>query len=122
MRVLLVGRLAAATLSITTFAYLFVHDSWRRDNPFLVPDLILCVVLALAASLPAPAATAALPLGFAYAAGVLAVSVSSYAVTGTLGAPSLLGATAATVLAAASTRRRPDPRAAAQTPVSTPDR
>ncbi|MEU4559298.1 hypothetical protein AB0F72_13005 [Actinoplanes sp. NPDC023936] len=104
MRVLLVGRLAAATLSVTTFVFLFLHSSWRADNPFLVPDLILCAVLALGASLPARAAAATLAIGFAYAAGVLTVSVFSYAVTGDLGAPSLIGALVAAAAAVAMAR------------------
>ncbi|MFC4065896.1 hypothetical protein [Actinoplanes subglobosus] len=114
MRVLLVGRLAAATLSISTFVFLFAHDSWRSDNMFLIPDLILCAALALAASLPARAAAAALPITFAFTAGVLTVSVFSYAVDGTLGAPSLLGAVVSAALAALLARPVPGSPTAAE--------
>ncbi|SNY70653.1 hypothetical protein [Paractinoplanes atraurantiacus] len=103
MRLLNAGRLVAAVLSLTTFVYLFVHDSWRADNLFLVPDLILVAALAVAAALPARHAAVALPVAFAYAGGVLATSVASYAVRSELGLPSLAGAV--TALALARTRR-----------------
>ncbi|WP_250002307.1 hypothetical protein [Actinoplanes sp. M2I2] len=108
MRLLQWGRLAAAILSLTTFVFLFLHDSWRADNLFLVPDLLLIVALAVAAGLPDPAAKVALPVAFAYAAGVLATSAASYAVESEFGLPSTLGALLALTLAALLTARRPD--------------
>ncbi|MCY1137461.1 hypothetical protein OWR29_05575 [Actinoplanes sp. Pm04-4] len=99
MRLLQWGRIAAAFLSLTTLVFLFVHDSWRPDNLFLVPDLILIVALAVAAVLPDRLARVALPAAFAYSGGVLATSAASYAVEGELGLPSVLGAVLAVALA-----------------------
>ncbi|MEV4344331.1 hypothetical protein AB0J83_07630 [Actinoplanes sp. NPDC049596] len=107
MRLLTVGRLVAAMLSLTTFVFLFVHDSWRAENLFLVPDLILIAALAVAATMPDHSAAAALPVAFAYAGGVLATSVASYAVRSELGLPSLAGAVIALALTALLARPRP---------------
>jgi hypothetical protein len=101
MRLLLAGRVAAAVLSLSTFVFLFLHDSWRRDNMFLVPDLILCGILLIGALLPDRPAAATLTVGFGYAAGVLSTSVLSYAVRGEFGLPSLVGAVTAAALAGA---------------------
>jgi hypothetical protein len=94
------GRVFAAVISVSTFAFLFLHDSWRSDNLFLVPDLILCGLLLVAAALPGPYAAPALGFSLALGAGVFATSASSYAVRGELGAPSLLGAIGCAVMAA----------------------
>ncbi|GAA0907553.1 hypothetical protein GCM10009557_82400 [Virgisporangium ochraceum] len=91
--------MAAVALSVSTFVFLFLHDSWRSDNPFLVPDLVLCAGLLVAAALPARLATAGLPVVLGFAAGVFAVSVASYAVRDELGLPSLLGSVGAVVMA-----------------------
>ncbi|GAA0473535.1 hypothetical protein Ade02nite_86250 [Paractinoplanes deccanensis] len=104
MRLLTLGRLAAAVLSVLTFVFLFLHDSWHADNLFLVPDLILIAALAVAAALPARHAAAALPIAFAYTTGVLATSVASYAVRSELGLPSLAGALTALGFAVALAR------------------
>ncbi|MEU4428513.1 hypothetical protein AB0F81_48510 [Actinoplanes sp. NPDC024001] len=109
MRLLTVGRAAAAFLSLSTFVFLFLHDSWRRDNLFLVPDLILCALLLVGALLPPRAAPAALTIGFSYAAGVLTTSVLSYAVRSELGLPSLIGAVTAATLAVALARSQRAP-------------
>lgn len=85
------ARIIAIGLSVSTFVFLFLHDSFRSDNLFLVPDLVLCAALVVAAALPAPYAAPALIGAFGLAGGVLAVSVSSYAVAGELGVASLLG-------------------------------
>ncbi|MDG4797416.1 hypothetical protein [Micromonospora sp. WMMD1082] len=103
MTVVTLGRVGAVALSAGTFLFLFLNDSWRRDNLFLVPDLILCVLLVVAASLPARHAVPALLFGFGLTAGVLVTSVSSYAVSGRLGLASLVGAVAAVALAGALT-------------------
>ena len=99
MKILSLARVVAAVISVATFGYLFLHDSWRADNLFLVPDLVLCAVLLAAAVLPVRFARAALLFGFGMGAGILATSVSSYAVRGELGAVSLLGAVVCAVFA-----------------------
>ncbi|MFF5080622.1 hypothetical protein ACFY36_26515 [Actinoplanes sp. NPDC000266] len=71
-----------------------------------MPDLILIAGLAVAAALPARHALIALPVAFAYSAGVLAASVASYAVRSELGLPSLTGAIVALTLAIGLTRGR----------------
>ncbi|MFB4314191.1 hypothetical protein [Actinomadura sp. 21ATH] len=91
MNLIGIGRAFAVLISAATFAFLFLHDSWRGDNLFLVPDLILCVLLPVSAALPARYAAPALAFTFAMCTGVFTASVSSYAVRGELGAASLLG-------------------------------
>jgi hypothetical protein len=91
------GRAVALIVGLATFAYLFIHDSWQADNLFLVPDLILSVTLVAAAAAPSRWARGALLLGLGFAAGVLATSVSAYAVDGRLGAASLAGALACAI-------------------------
>ncbi len=103
---LLIARIVAVAIAVGTFAFLFINNSWRADNLFLVPDLILCALLVLGAALPARHAHGALLFGFGYTAGVLSCSVASYAVAGQLGAASLLGAVTATVMAAILWRQR----------------
>ncbi|MCA2217853.1 hypothetical protein [Jidongwangia harbinensis] len=98
MTVLTIGRLGAVAISVTTFGFLFLRDNWRADNLFLVPDLVLCAVLAVAAALPARAAAPALLGAYAFTAGVLATSVSSFAVDGRVGYASLAGLVAATFM------------------------
>jgi len=85
------GRAFAVLISLGTFVFLFLHDSWRGDNLFLVPDLILCVLLLAAAALPGRSAVPAISLVLAMCTGVFTASVSSYAVRGELGTASLLG-------------------------------
>ena len=109
MRLLMWGRIAAAILSLTTFAFLFLHDSWRSDNLFLVPDLILIGALAIASALPGRLARVALPVAFAYTGGVLATSVASYAIENEFGLPSTVGAVAALALAILLTAKRRTP-------------
>jgi len=110
MTSLLIGRIAAAVLAGSTFVFLFIHDSWRADNLFLVPDLIMCAALAVAAGLPSAIAGRALTVAFALSAGVFMTSVASYAVDGRLGAPSLAGAVAAAAFAVwLASRPRPTP-------------
>lgn len=87
-----VARAIAAGTSLVTLVFMFLHDSWRADNVFLVPDLVLCAVLLAGAVLPAAWAGTVLLAGFALAAGVFVTSVSSYAVDGEVGIPSLAGA------------------------------
>ena len=105
MRLLPVGRVAAAVLSLSTFVFLFLNDSWRRDNLFLAPDLILCALLLVGAFLPERGATTVLPVGLAFTAGVLATSAFSYLVRGEVGVPSTFGAVISAVLAVLLVRR-----------------
>jgi hypothetical protein len=105
MRIVPWGRLVAALLSLSTFVFLFLHDSWRSDNLFLVPDLILIAALAIAAALPDRLARTALPVAFAYTGGVLVTSVASYAVRSEFGLPSAVGALIALTLATLLTAR-----------------
>jgi hypothetical protein len=101
MSLLSIGRLVAAVLSVVTVAFLFLHDSLRSDNIFLVPDLVVCALLLVAAAWPGRLAATALMVSLAMTAGVLLTSVSSYLVDGELGLPSLIGAATATVMAVA---------------------
>ncbi|HEY0691102.1 MAG TPA: hypothetical protein VGD71_18940 [Kribbella sp.] len=99
MNTVAASRVAAVALSAGTFLFLFLNSSWRRDNLFLVPDLILCVLLLVAASLPARHAVPVMIFSFGLTAGVLMTSVSSFAVDGRLGPASLASAIAAVVMA-----------------------
>jgi len=99
MTVLRYARVTAVALSVGTFAFTFVGDNWRRDNLFLVPDLIVCVLLIIAALLPASRAVPALLIAFGCAAGVLGTAVSSYIVEGQLGIGSAVGTISAIVMA-----------------------
>ncbi|MFC4725347.1 hypothetical protein AB6B38_09395 [Glycocaulis abyssi] len=95
---ILLARLVAIAIAAGTFAFLFINNSWRLENLFLVPDLVLCALLVAGALLPVRHAHPVLLFGFGYTAGVLSCSVASYAVAGQLGAASLLGAIAAAVM------------------------
>ncbi|MBE1457283.1 hypothetical protein H4W79_001497 [Nocardiopsis terrae] len=97
MNLLLLARTAAAAIGLVTFVYLLHHDSWRAENLFLVPDLVLCAALAAAALLPARRARAGLLFAFGLGAGVLMTSASSYAVRGEPGAAGGCSPTGGTV-------------------------
>ncbi|GAA3386602.1 hypothetical protein [Cryptosporangium minutisporangium] len=92
MPVVQAARLLALFLSATTFAFLFLHDSWRTDNLFLVPDLLLCAALVAAAAVPAERGLPYLLAAFGYTSGVLTTAAFEYVAQGQLGVPSLLGA------------------------------
>ncbi|WP_192810199.1 hypothetical protein [Actinomadura rudentiformis] len=98
MTTLKIGRGAAVLLSLGTFAFLFPTGSWRADNLFLVPDLILCAALLVAAALPDRMAAPALLAAYCFSAGVLVTAVASYAVDGRLGIGSLIGASGALIM------------------------
>lgn len=100
MNPLTTARVVAAVISLATFGYLFVNDSWRVDNLFLVPDLLLCAVLLAAALLPAARARGALLFGLGMGAGVLSAAAAAYLVRGELGAASLVGAVTCAAMAA----------------------
>ncbi|PZG01639.1 hypothetical protein [Micromonospora deserti] len=107
MTTLMIGRIAAVLLSLGTFGFLFPTNSWRADNPFLVPDLILCAALLVAAALPGRIAAPALLGAYCFAAGVLVTAVASYAVDDRIGIGSLIGATGSLIMAAVYLRARP---------------
>lgn len=106
MTTLTIGRIAAVLLSLGTFGFLFPTDSWRADNLFLVPDLILCAALLVAAALPDRVAAPALLAAYCFAGGVLVTAVASYAVDGRIGIGSALGAVGSLVMAAVFLRAR----------------
>lgn len=114
MTLLTAARIIAAGLSLITFVFLFLHDSFRSDNLFLVPDLVLCVALLIAAGLPRQVAVPALIGAFGMAVGVFATSVSSYAVDGEFGLPSSLGVATSLVMAALLGRTLASPREVGQ--------
>jgi hypothetical protein len=101
MSLLPLGRLVAAVLAVVTVVFLFLHDSLRSDNIFLVPDLVICALLLAAAGWRGRHAAAALVGSLAMAAGVFLTSVSSYLVEGEFGLPSLIGALTAAAMAVA---------------------
>lgn len=84
MTLLRTARIVAAIQATVMTVYFLVTDAVRADNPFLVPDLLLTVLLVVAACLPARWAVPALVFAFGLAAGVWTVSLSHYAVRGEL--------------------------------------
>lgn len=64
--------------------FLVVSGAIRADNPFLVPDALLTVLLVISACLPARWAVQALIFAFALAVGAWTASLSHYAVRGDL--------------------------------------
>ena len=110
MTTLKIGRIAAVLLSLGTFAFLFPTDSWRADNLFLVPDLILCAALLVAAALPGRIAVPALLAADGFSAGVLLTAVASYAVYGRIGIGSLIGSASALIMAVVFLRALPTSR------------
>ncbi|MGI5212350.1 hypothetical protein [Plantactinospora sp. CA-290183] len=107
MTSIMLGRVSAVLISLGTFAFLFPTDSWRADNLFLVPDLILCVALLVAAALPDRLAVPALLAAFCFSAGVLVTAVASYAVDGRIGIGSLIGSAGSLIMAVIFLRLRP---------------
>lgn len=82
MTVLHIARAVAAILAAVMLVFLTVTGAIRTDNPFMVPDLLLSVLLLVTACLPARWAAPALLFAFGLAAGVWATSLSHYAVRG----------------------------------------
>lgn len=107
MPTLRAARAVAVVLAVATFAFLFVHDTFRTDNVFLVPDLLLCAVLVVGALLPDRSAAPVLLAALGAAAGVYSVSVASYALRGSLGWASLTGVVLAVAAVVALSRRPP---------------
>jgi hypothetical protein len=98
MSLLAFSRAAAVALSVGTFAFLFLNGSWQAGNVFLVPDLVLCALLVIAAVLPARVAVPALTFSFALAAGVLMTAVTADAIAGRLNFAGAFGVLTAVAL------------------------
>lgn len=82
---LIIARIIAIGVGLSTFIFLFPLGSWRADNIFLIPDLILSPALIIAALLPARIARPALLLALGFASGVLITAGNAYAVRGEFG-------------------------------------
>jgi hypothetical protein len=107
------ARCAAAAISLIMAGYLALDGAHRPDNPFLVPDVAVAVLLAVAGALPRRLAPTALIFAFGWTAGVLTVSVFSYVVRGAFAWPNLGLVTVSVVMAALLMRSpRPAPVAA----------
>lgn len=106
MTSLKLARITAVLIGTGTFAFLFLTDSWHLGNLFLVPDLLLCAALLIAAALPDRAAGLALPAAFCFSAGVLITAVASYAVDGRIGVAALAGCISSVVMAVVLLRTR----------------
>lgn len=91
MKSLTIIRSVAIALGVITFAFFFIHDNFRLDNIFFIPDMLLCIALVVAALLPKNFAVPALMATFGAAAGIFSVSVASYAVRGEFGLASFIG-------------------------------
>ncbi|MBL7253284.1 hypothetical protein [Paractinoplanes lichenicola] len=107
MTALTIARTAAVLTAVGTVGYLFPAGLFRTDNIFLIPDLLLSLLLLLAAAAPARYAVTDLLCAFCFAGGVLVTAVSWYAVDGRVGPGALLGAVTSAVMAAVLIRRRP---------------
>lgn len=84
-------RVVAVALGLITFVFFFIHDTFRLDNIFLIPDVLLCLALVIGGISPQRVAAPVLLASFGGAAGIFGVSVASYAVRGELGAASIIG-------------------------------
>ncbi|WP_129789378.1 hypothetical protein [Promicromonospora panici] len=78
------ARVVAVLLATVMIVFLVVSGAIRPDNAFLVPDLLLSVLLLIAASLPSRWAATVLLFAFGLAVGVWTASLSHYAVRGEL--------------------------------------
>ncbi|WP_350275563.1 hypothetical protein [Kribbella sp. HUAS MG21] len=119
---LLAARVVAGFLALFMAAYFatdnFGGDSVRRlDNPFLLPDLLIVVLLGVSAALPRRLAAPALIFSLAWSAAVWATSLAHWLVDGEVGRglghlALVLPAVAAAVVAAVSSRSS-EPRSGA---------
>lgn len=78
MASVVVGRSVALVTSGLTVAFFFLSDSLTRDNLFLVPDLIICALLIVAALVPGMWAPGALALALALTAGVFVCATAEH--------------------------------------------
>ncbi|ONK13509.1 hypothetical protein [Streptomyces sp. MP131-18] len=120
MHLVTASRIVALLVSVPTFLYLFPNDGFRSDNLFLVPDLILCALLALGAALPARHAVPLLTFAFGLSAGVITTAVSSYAVRGEFAFLTFAAALASVVTAWLLARHGAAATAAARRPLDVP--
>jgi hypothetical protein len=87
---LLAARVVAGLLALFMAAY-FASDNFggasvrRLDNPFLLPDLLILVLLAGSAALPRRIAAPALIFSLAWSAAVWATSLTHWLVDGEVG-------------------------------------
>lgn len=86
------SRYIAVFIGVTTLFFLFLHGSFRSDNIFLVPDLILSALLLVAAALPKRIAAVMLLFGFGLAVGVFVTATVSSMIQGQMGIPTLVAA------------------------------
>lgn len=77
-----VSRGVALVVVLVMIWYFVTTDAIRSENPFLVPDALLTVLLLTAALLPRRLAVPALIFAFAWASAVYTVSLCTYAVRG----------------------------------------
>jgi hypothetical protein len=82
VNVVTAGRCVAAVITLIMVVYLAVDGAHRPDNPFLVPDVVVAVLLGVACSLPNRFASTALVFAFGWTGGVITVSFFSYVVRG----------------------------------------
>jgi hypothetical protein len=99
MNIVTVARVVAIALGIITFAFFFIHDNFRLDNLFFVPDMILVALLIVAGLLPQKLAVPALVFVYGMATGIFMTSVSSYAVRGEFGLASFIGVIGSAIMA-----------------------
>ncbi len=79
---LVIARGVALAITGVMVYYFPTSDAIRSDNPFLVPDLLLTLLLVMAALAPRRVAIPGLLFAFAFATAVYTVSMSTYTVRG----------------------------------------
>jgi hypothetical protein len=77
-----IARVVAILLALVMIWYFVTSNAIRADNPFLVPDALLTVLLLAATVTPRPWAAPVFIFGFAWAAAVWTTSLCTYAVRG----------------------------------------
>ncbi|GAA5064619.1 hypothetical protein GCM10023259_056140 [Thermocatellispora tengchongensis] len=82
MKPLIVARAVAAVISVIMVVHVATVALWRDSDPFLVPDTIVAVLLAVCCLLPNAVAPTVMLFSFGWTAGVLTVSVFTYVVRG----------------------------------------
>lgn len=75
-----IARGVAAALTLVMIYYFWTSDAIRSGNPFLVPDLLLTLFALASLLLPRRVAVPAMIFAFAWAAGVLTVSLFTHLV------------------------------------------
>jgi hypothetical protein len=90
MNYLTIARYDAVILSLGTLLVMFLNNLFRFNNIFLFPDLILIVLLIVAALSPKRIAPPLLLASISLSAGVFMTSVASSMIAGQLSIPSLI--------------------------------